>query len=283
MVSPRSSFANTGMKRFGCVVTQEDYKQAVNAGYDYVEISGRNTCALDHSAFHQLLARFREGAIPCLGFNAYCPPEIIIAGPGFSRHKAAEYAKHCAERAVALGIQVVGVGSPFSRILPDDFGRDKAWEQAIAFFQATCQAFYGTGITICLEALGQCYCNFINSIVEAQKLVREAGEPNLKIVLDFYNMEHEGEADISLESLVGDIGHAHISDDAGTPQQRWFLKGEKATLHQSRIARLYEAGYRSLLTVEIDLPVQMAPAVNTLNILRDTFRDTNEPTRRVLP
>ncbi len=240
------------------------------AGFDYVELSGRNVCAMDQAAFEKLRRMVESGRLPCLGFNAYCPPEVRIAGPGFSAEYAREYALRCLSRAVELNVQVVGIGSPMSRNLPAGFDRNLAMHQAEEFFAVTADVFAAQSIFVCVEALGPCYCNFINTLAEALSLVRAVNMGNLKLVADFYNMEHSGEADIPLFPFVNDIVHAHISDDAGSPQMRWFLKHDKRDTHISRIKRLRGAGYLGAVTLETDLPAELHAARQSLQILRDS-------------
>ena len=254
--------------RFGCVIVPEDYPLIEAAGYDYVEFSGRAVCAMPPGEFAALRRMLSQGALPCRGFNAYCPPEVRIAGPGFAPEPAREWARRGAERAAILGVRVVGVGSPFSRDLPAGFPVERAWAQAAEFFAVTGEVFAQAGVQVCVEALGPCYCNFINKLEEAAKLARMVAMPNVRLALDFYNMEHSGEADIPLEPYVADIAHAHISDDAGDPCKRWFLRPDKRALHIARLRRLYAAGYRGAMSVEIDLRVDPGEAAASLEILR---------------
>ena len=242
----------------------------LETGFDYVELSGRNVCAMEKEAFEELRRMIHSSGLDCLGFNAYCPPEVRIAGPGFSRRAAKEYALRCLSRAVDLNVRVVGVGSPMSRNLPEGFDTTLAIRQAEEFFAVTAEVFATQNIYVCVEALGNCYCNFINRLHEAQSLVKAVGMANLKLVADFYNMEHSGEADIPLSPFVSDIVHAHISDDAGSPQKRWFLKPEKREQHVARLKRLYAAGYLGAVTLEIDLPADIIEAKQSLQILKDS-------------
>ena len=257
-----------GMK-IGCVATAGTYSIVCESGFDYAEFSGRDLCALGEGEYAQFRRILHSGDIPCYGLNAYCPPEIRVAGPGCSISTAKEYAKRCLARAAELGVRVVCVGSPKSRQLPDGYDNQLAMRQAEDFFAATAEIFAEESIIVCVEALGPCYCNFINRLYEAHDIVRSVNMKNLKLVADFYNMEHNAEADISLSPFVYDIAHAHISDDAGSPQKRSFLKPEKRGLHIERLKGLYALGYRGAVTLEIDVPANLKEASQSLGILRD--------------
>ncbi|MHC1787863.1 MAG: sugar phosphate isomerase/epimerase family protein [Christensenellales bacterium] len=256
------------MRKIGCTLSPGDYELAGQAGFDHVELSGKGVCGMEKAAYRGLLEMIRGGAIPCLGFNAYCPPDIRIAGPGFSENIIRSYALACRDRAAPLGVRLVAIGSPMSRMLPEGFDRLRARDQAVSFYRITADAFKEAGITVCVEALGRCYCNFINTLEEAADIVRLADRPNLKIVIDFYNMEHENEADMDLAPHLDEIAHVHISDDAGSPQRRWFLKREKAAVHAGRVRRLMEAGYQGDISLEVDLPLTLADAQQSLEALR---------------
>lgn len=254
--------------QYGIVVSPADYARVQQSGYNYLELAGRAVAAMDDAAFEALRAQVSLGSIPCLGLNAYCPPQVVVAGENFDPDVARAYAQRLAPRAEALGVRVVVIGSPFSRRLPQGFDRALAWRQAARFFRETARVFAPYGITVCVEALGPCYCNFINRLDEACRMVREISEQNLKIVLDFYNMEHSGEADVSLTGYAQEIGHAHISDDAGDPRQRSYLKAEKYALHARRLRALRAAGYSGRVSLEIDVPYNMREAAQSLDMLR---------------
>ena len=118
-----------------------------------------------------------------------------------------------------------------------------------------------------LEPLGRCFCNFINDLSEAEEIIVRVGAKNLGMVVDFYNMEQNGDADQDLGKYLSVILHAHISDDAGDPYKRDFMRPEKKEIHQNRVRRFYEAGYAGRISVEIDEPVIREKASSSLAML----------------
>lgn len=255
----------------GCsLVRPEDIPLAGIIGFDYVELMGKYLVALDNKEFALLIKALRESGLACKGINGYCPENIIIAGPGFDLKAARQYAKRVASRAKEAGVSYVGIGSPRSRMLPEGYSRKLAKMQVMDFLKVTAEEMGQYDITVCLEALAPCYCNFINYIAEAAGITQEIGWDSIRTVLDFYNMEHTGEADIDLLPWINEIVHGHISDDAGSPQKRYFLKTEKREIHQKRIRRLQNSGYTGSVTIEIDLPVNIGLAEESLKMLRDT-------------
>lgn len=255
--------------RIGCSVLNISELEVVRAaGYDYLELMGKYLVRLEECDFSQIRRILEEKTFICGGLNAYCPKDIVIAGPEYDLKKAGKYAEFCALRASVIGVECVGIGSPQSRRLPPAFGRKKADQQLRDFLKTTAEAFGKFGIKVCLEPLAPCYCNYINTIEEAVEIVEGIGWENIGIVADFYNMEYTGEADRDMKAFLPWLYHVHISDDAGGPDRRSHLKRERAAIHQERIGRLYESGYRGKVSVEVDLPVCPPSAGQSLAILR---------------
>ena len=255
--------------RIGCSITPSEVELAAECGFDYVELAGKVIAAMDEQEFTRLLKKLEKAQIPCFGFNAYCPREVIIAGPGTDPYLAYRYAQKLFPRAQALGIRRIGVGSPFSRMLPADYPQSRARGELVSFFRATGKVFAPAGVEVCVEALGHCYCNCINRVEEAIDIARTVDRLNVGVVVDFYNMEQEGEGDrVFYPKEAKWIRHAHISDDDGSPQLRSFLRSDKAFQHLERVQRLLSAGYAGDITLEIDVPLEKRRAEHSLAILR---------------
>lgn len=257
-----------GKVEAGCSILHISELETVKAaGYDYLEMMGKYLVGMDERDFYLAERTFYENDFPCKGLNAYCPESLIIAGPGFDRKRAGEYASFCAERAGAIGVKCVGIGSPRSRRLPEGYERRLADRQLTEFLKETTDAFGKKGIRVCLEPLAPCYCNYVNSMAEAAELVDRIGWENIGLVADFYNMEQTGEADGDLGGFAK-LYHVHISDDDGGPLCRSYLKKERKALHQSRLSRLYQGGYTGAVSLEIDVPAQPERAKCSLVIMK---------------
>lgn len=243
---------------FGSNAKTDEIDILFRAGYHIAEFSGKEIAIMSEENFAHLHSKLEEYGIHCVGFNAYCPKEIVIAGPGYNREATKTYAKLLAERGKRLGIRQIGVGSPFSRQLPAGYDRDLAFEQVREFLVDSAEIFNPYGIKVGLEALGSCYCNCVNTCQEALTIVQSLKNPGIGLILDFYNMEQEGEADRELDTLIPHILHVHISDDDNDPFRRAAIKTEKYAIHQKRIRRLREAGYTGIVNAEMDLPLNEA-------------------------
>jgi len=223
---------------------------------------------MEEDAFIALCKLVESTGFPISGMNIYCPPEIIIAGPGYDADVARKYAQTAAKRGHALGARIIGIGAPRSRNIPDGYDRNLARKQLVEFLRITAGEFAAVGINAGMEALGPCFCNFINTVSEAYEVVSEADVENLMVLVDLYNMELSGEADIELLKFVDRIGHAHTSDDDGSHTLRSYLKPDKYPLHEKRIRRLKETGYNGSLTIETDIAFDSARAQECIQFLR---------------
>lgn len=255
--------------QFGCTVSISDYHAFSEWSFDYVELSCKEIVNLDDHSFHGLLTAAPTRP-PVLAMNHYCPPDIKMTGPAFDLTAAKQYATIAAKRAKALGVKKVGIGSPLSRNLPEGYPKHRAREQFNLFLRETADVFGKEDICLCLEALSRVYCNFVNRLDEAHHIVDDLTHPYIQLLIDFYNMEHEGEADQPIKPYNTTAAHAHISDDlCGDPMKRNYLKAEKATLHQSRIRRLSALKDVKTLTLEIDTNYVEAWANHSLSVMEN--------------
>lgn len=254
----------------GCaLVREQDALCAKEIGFDYVELMGKYLAGMPDQDFKKLRNILEQCALPCFALNGYCPKDIIIAGPGFNLKQVREYAKSCGERAGLLGVKYIGIGSPGSRNLPDGYHRETAKTQLCDFLEITADVMESYGITVCLEALAPCYCNFINRVGEAVEIVESLDNPNIRTVIDFYNMEYTKEADLNLARWLPFIAHGHISDDDGGPGRRYFLKKEKKEIHQRRLGSLCREGYKGGISIEVDFQMNREKAAESLKMIRD--------------
>ncbi len=252
----------------GCALLDwEDMETAKEIGFDYAEFMGKYLVSLCDREFEKLRDEAERLQLPVLGINGYCPPEIKIAGIGFDPEAVRSYAQKCAQKAGMLGARFVGIGSPNSRNLPRGFSRVEAMRQLKEFLKITAEEFAPCGITVCLEPLAPCYCNFINFLPEAAAVIEDLNQENIRVVADFYNMEYVREADLNLKPWINTIAHIHTSDDDGAPNQRAFLNPDKEVIHRRRIRELYAAGYQGAVSLELDMRLDRERAARSLEIM----------------
>ncbi len=113
-----------------------------------------------------------------------------------------------------LGGKVLVLGSPKQRSLVSGQTKEGAWKRAVDLLSSVLDKAEDLGAKICLEPLSPVETDFINTVAEGMKMVRQINHPNLRIHLDVKAMcsEETAVADIIRSVRAEDIGHFHVND-----------------------------------------------------------------------
>jgi len=113
-----------------------------------------------------------------------------------------------------LGGKVMVLGSPKQRSIPLGQTTEGAWKRAVELLSSVLDKAGKLGVTVCLEPLSPAETDFINTVSEGMKMVRQINHPNLKIHLDVKAMcsEPTPVPDIIRSVRAEDIGHFHVND-----------------------------------------------------------------------
>jgi sugar phosphate isomerase/epimerase len=113
-----------------------------------------------------------------------------------------------------LGGEVLVLGSPKQRSLVDGQTMEGAWKRAVELLGSVLDKAGKLDLNICLEPLSTKETDFINTVAEGMRMVRQINHPNLKIHLDVKAMCSEGTpvTDIIRSVKAEDIGHFHVND-----------------------------------------------------------------------
>jgi sugar phosphate isomerase/epimerase len=113
-----------------------------------------------------------------------------------------------------LGGKVLVLGSPKQRSIVEGQTKEGAWQRAVELLGSVLDQAGDLGLTICLEPLSPVETDFINTVAEGMKMVRQVNHPSLKIHLDVKAMcsEQTPVPDIIRSVNADDIGHFHVND-----------------------------------------------------------------------
>ena len=113
-----------------------------------------------------------------------------------------------------LGGKVLVLGSPKQRSILENQTAKGAWRRAVELLSLVIDQAEDLGLTICLEPLSPAETNFINTVEDGMKMVRQIDHPNFKIHLDVKAMSSEPTpVPAVIRSVkVEDIGHFHVND-----------------------------------------------------------------------
>jgi sugar phosphate isomerase/epimerase len=102
-----------------------------------------------------------------------------------------------------LGGKVLVLGSPKQRNILENQTAKGAWRKAVEMLSDVLDQAKGQGLTICLEPLSPTETNFINTVGEGMKMVRQIDHPNFRIHLDVKAMCSEPPEVRSRKSEIG--------------------------------------------------------------------------------
>ncbi len=113
-----------------------------------------------------------------------------------------------------LGGKVLVLGSPKQRSLVEGQTPAGAWQRAADLLGLVLDKAGDLGLTICLEPLSPAETDFINTVEEGMKMVRQLNHRSLKIHLDVKAMYSEAKAipEIIRSVSADEIGHFHVND-----------------------------------------------------------------------
>ncbi len=146
-----------------------------------------------------------------------------------------------------LGGKVLVLGSPKQRSILENQTKKGAWQRAVELLSSVTDQAKKQDLTICFEPLSPVETNFINTVAEGMKMVRQIGHPNFKIHLDAKAMSSESKPVPAVIRSVKakNIGHFHVND----PNLYGPGMGE---LDYAPIAEaVREVGYDKWLSVEV--------------------------------
>ena len=145
-----------------------------------------------------------------------------------------------------LGGRVMIIGSPRQRDVPTGVPYETAWRRFVEMIHASLELAAARGVTLCVEALPPDQCNFVTTLEEAVKMVREVNHPNFQTMFDVHNahMEREPLPELARRYLPY-IKHVHVNEmDGRYPGAGNFDFG-------SLLSTLQQGGYTGYVSVEV--------------------------------
>lgn len=233
-------------------------------GLEYIEPTvGDLLCPAEaETVFQQRLAAVKAGPLPAEAVNVLFPGQLKTTGPAVDAAAVDAWMEATCRRAAACGVQMIVFGSGGSRRVPDGFDRRRASGQLVEHLKRFGPIAARHGVTVVLEPLSRNDSNIVNSADEGAELVRAAGHPNVRLLVDTYHMAVDGEGPESIRRAGGLIAHAHCAERDG--------RGPLGTTGEDQRAyfrALKDVGYAGRISIEArwnDLAAQLPAAVAEL-------------------
>jgi sugar phosphate isomerase/epimerase len=233
-------------------------------GYDYVELPLAQIMELSEEGFSDLLRGIRAGGIPAEACNNFFPARVRLTGGDAKLDAALEYARGAADRAAAMGVKLIVLGSSGAKNIPPGFSREKAAEQFKEFLFNLQGIVEALGLTVALEPLNTKESNFITTAAEALPLARSLSLDNVKLLVDYYHLRMENEDWAVLRQAGPYLRHIHIASKEG----RRFPGPEDGEDYKGFFTILKDLGYSGRVSVEAYSNDAAADGAVALKLLR---------------
>jgi sugar phosphate isomerase/epimerase len=174
------------------------------------------------------------------GLSINCPDAAV-------RARTAEYMRALIRLCADLGGRLLIHGSPGQRTVREGWGDAESWRRARETFESCLPTLEQCGATYCIEPLSRNQTNFVNTIADAARLVREIGHPSFQLMTDCRSAETDGSALRELDAAIasGHLRHVHVNDANGRGPGFGRLRFGPI------LQRLLASEYRGYISVEV--------------------------------
>ena len=205
-----SPFTNRSTRRF---------RQFKAWGFDGVEIAIENPKDIDPVFVKAQLDRH---GLVCTSVCACFPPSRDLRGTKAQQQATVTYMRQLVDIAGVLGTDII-MGPLYSATGRADAVSaaeyQRQWRTVRAHIKTICAHAKAHGKVICLEPLNRFETDFLNTVEQGLKMIREVKSPALKLLLDTFHMNIEEKHPAAAIRRAGQyVGHIHASaSDRGTP------------------------------------------------------------------
>lgn len=232
-------------------------------------------------AFLAALEEVRTAMLPVPVLNCLMRGNFKVTGPQVNVNELQKYVTTTFERAERAGVEVIVFGAGDARRIPEGFDPKAAHDQLVQFCSMCAPIARRHGVTVVVEPLNRRDCNVLTTVSECAALVREAAQPEVRLLVDSYHFMLESD---SLEDIVahGDLlSHVHIA----TVPNRLAPGAEPCELAPFFDA-LTRAGYNGRVSIEAKIPSSEENLAMTLSVMRrleEAARMKDSMTREAAP
>ena len=169
------------------------------------------------------------------------PDEII-------RIRTQEYMEALIHFCADIGGKLLIHGSPHQRTVHHEWDFKESWDRARETFEACLETARKRNVIYCIEPLSRISTNFVNTVEEAFRLVKEIRHPNFKMIFDCrHALAQEKSVTEALLSALDSraLCHVHVNDANGKGP------GFGETKFTPILKTLIKNNYRGYLSVEV--------------------------------
>jgi D-psicose/D-tagatose/L-ribulose 3-epimerase len=188
-------------------------------GFDSVEIAIDDPAGFDPVHVKRELDK---AGLVCGSVCGCFGPDRDLRGTREAQQNGLAYMKACLDHAVALDSPAL-IGPVYSAVgrtggaEPAEY--KKQWKTVVKNLKTICKYAEKLGKVICMEPLNRFETDFINTVDQALKMIKDVGSPALKLHYDTFHMNIEEKCQGDAIVRAGKhLGHFHACGcDRGTP------------------------------------------------------------------
>ena len=232
---------------------EDVFRTAAELGYDGVEIApftlGDTVDDVSAARRKEIVRAAESSGVEIVGLHWLLvkPEGLYINHPDPDvRRRTRDYLDSLIRLCGDLGGRVLIFGSPKQRNVHPDLTCDQAWGYARDTFAHCGDTAEDAGVYLCIEALARPETDFVNTITDALRMVREVHKPHFRTMIDIKAISDDGRPlDQIIEEANGEVMHAHVNDANGRGP------GMGETDYGPIPAALHKIGYNGYLSVEV--------------------------------
>jgi sugar phosphate isomerase/epimerase len=230
------------------------FEYAAQAGYDGVEIApytlADSVTEISPDRRKTIRRAAEKNGVEIVGLHWLLvkPEGLHISHPDeIIRIRTQEYIEALIHFCADIGGKILAHGSPHQRTIQGGWETKEAWNRARETFEVCSKTAQKRNVIYAIEPLTHTSTNFINTVEEALRFVKEIRHPNFKMV---FNCRSASSQEKSItEALLHSIAsrylcHIHINDENGKGP------GFGETKFTPILRTLIKNGYKGYISVE---------------------------------
>ena len=231
------------------------FQYAAQLGYDGVEIApytlADSVTEISPKRRKAIRRAAEENGIEIVGLHWLLakPEGLYINHPDeIIRIRTQEYMEALIHFCADIGGRILVHGSPHQRTVQEGWDLQESWNFAKETFKVCLKAAQKRNVLYCIEPLAHVNTNFINTVAEAIRLVKEIRHPNFKMIFDCRSasIQEKSASEALLRALdSGYLRHVHANDASGRGP------GFGETDFVPILKNLVKNGYKCYISVEV--------------------------------
>lgn len=244
--------------RYGCCAPLDQYELVKAAGFDSMVLAATEVIEMEEDELRRVREMMAQDHISCTALNGFCEADLILCGEGFEEEAVAVYAKRLMPRAAALGITMIGIGAPKSRVVANMKELPQDMKQFETSIRILCEEAAKWNMEILMESVCTLQCNFITTNQESCEFVRRLNLDNLFMVYDTYHAYMMRENPAYIHECADKIHIVHVCENKDN--QRYYLTEENEEQLRPYLAEIQAVGYDGEVAVESFVTYESAAA-----------------------